>query len=74
MAMQPITGSSQISGVTYNADTKTLTIRFKRNGAVYQYLNVPQQIYDELLRAESKGRFLHQDIKPFYAYRHIGDD
>ncbi|HFC6730839.1 TPA: KTSC domain-containing protein [Neisseria meningitidis] len=47
-----------------------MEIRFK-NGSLYRYKGVPQTVYDELLHAPSKGRYLHSQIKPFYPYRRV---
>lgn len=38
------------------------------SGAVYQYLGVPAKIYQQLLRAESKGRFFNCEIRDVYPY------
>ena len=38
------------------------------SGAVYQYLEVPVRIYEQLLRAESKGRYFNSEIREIYPY------
>jgi hypothetical protein len=43
----------------------TLEIAFN-NGNVYQYFDVPEAVYDELMRAESIGKFLNANIKDNY--------
>jgi len=63
MERQPVTSSNVIS-VGYEASAETLEVEFK-NG-VYQYYNVPQPIYDQMLTAESIGIFLNVYIKPVY--------
>lgn len=65
--MQPCR-SSQIQAFGYDADTKTLAIRFAGNktnpdGTVYTYSNVPADVYAEFEAAESKGQFFGQRIK-----------
>lgn len=55
--------SSNISSVGYEGNT--LEIAF-HNGGVYHYANVPQQIYQGLMAAGSKGSFFHQNIKDVY--------
>ncbi|HEY9945529.1 TPA: KTSC domain-containing protein [Neisseria meningitidis] len=60
--------SSNLSSVAY--ENGILEIRFK-NGSLYRYKGVPQTVYDELLHAPSKGRYLHSQIKPFYPYRRV---
>jgi len=45
----------------------TLELGFKQ-GAVYQYFDVPDAVYQELMRADSKGTFFHANIKNNYRY------
>lgn len=40
----------------------TLEVEFK-NGAVYQYYDVPQSIYEGLMAADSHGRYLDIYVK-----------
>lgn len=63
--------SSNISAIGYNQATETLEVEFL-SGSVYQYYNVPQNIYDQLMAAGSKGRFLNAYIKNAYPYSRVG--
>ncbi len=63
--------SSNISSIGYDAGTETLEIEFL-NGSIYQYYNVPQNMYDQLIQAGSKGRFLNTYIKNAYPYSRVG--
>jgi hypothetical protein len=54
--------SSNISLISYDASTETLQITF-HNGSVYQYFDVPSNKWEEFKHADSKGKFLHQQIK-----------
>jgi len=54
--------SSNLASVGYDSVTSTLEIEF-HSGAIYQYFAVPQEIYDGLMNARSKGAFFHQFIK-----------
>ena len=63
--------SSNISSIGYDADTDTLEVEFL-SGAIYQYYNVPQNMYDQLMQAGSKGRFLNTYIKNAYPYSRVG--
>jgi len=54
--------SSNIVSIGYDPVTSTLEIEF-HSGAIYQYFAVPQEIYDGLMNARSKGAFFHQFIK-----------
>ncbi len=63
--------SSNISSIGYDAGTETLEVEFL-SGSIYQYYNVPQNIYDQLMQAGSKGRFLNTYIKNAYPYSRVG--
>ena len=63
--------SSNLASVGYNCETETLEVQFL-NGSVYQYYNVPENMYDELMSAGSKGQFLHAYIKNAYPYSRVG--
>lgn len=63
--------SSNVSSVGYDADTQTLEVEFV-NGAIYQYYNVPNNIYEEMMKSDSKGRFLHYYIRDYYPYSRVG--
>ncbi|MCK4752476.1 MAG: KTSC domain-containing protein [Planctomycetes bacterium] len=36
------------------------------SGSVYQYLNVPESVYESLMNAASKGKYLNRNIKEQY--------
>ncbi len=54
--------SSNLASVGYDATSSTLEIEF-HSGGIYQYDGVPQEIYDGLLSADSKGKYFHRNIK-----------
>lgn len=56
--------SSNVLSIGYEPSSCTLEVEFK-NG-VYQYYNVPEPIYQQLIESDSKGKFLHVYIKPVY--------
>lgn len=66
MNRTPVT-SSNVVAVGYDADTLTLEVEFK-DGAVYQYFDVPETVYRELLSASSIGQFMHANIRNTYRY------
>jgi KTSC domain len=41
------------------------------SGHLYRYFGVPRPIFDELLRAESKGRYFHDRIRDRYRFRRL---
>jgi DNA helicase HerA-like ATPase len=57
--------SSTVLSIGYEPTTNTLEVEFK-SGGLYQYYNVPEPIYEELMASNSKGKFLHEYIKPAY--------
>ena len=63
--------STNIDSVGYNADTQTLIVKFKGSGQVYEYLNVPQTLYEGLLTAESKGKYINDNIRSQFNYRRV---
>lgn len=54
--------SSNISQISYDEATGTLQVTF-HNGGAYQYFDVSENKWDDFKRANSKGQFLHQQIK-----------
>lgn len=68
MKREPVSSSNVVS-VGYDAPSETLEVEFK-NG-IYQYYNVPQTIYDQMMVAESIGKFLNDSIKPFYPFARV---
>ena len=59
--------SSMIAAAGYEPDTKTLFVLFN-SGVVYEYHDVPRDIYDQLMAAESKGRFMNDNVIDQYSY------
>ena len=62
--------STVIGNFSYHADTQTLRIRFL-SGMVYEYLDVPESIYDGLKASRSKGIFFNQHIKDTYEFKKV---
>ena len=58
----PTNASSQIKSVGYDAKNATLEIEFP-TGKVYQYFNVSEKEYNELMKAESPGKYFNANIK-----------
>lgn len=62
--------SSNIASVGYDEQTQTLEVEFI-NGTIYQYYNVPLNLYEQLMQEGSKGRFLNTYIKNAYPYSRV---
>jgi KTSC domain len=58
--------STLLNSVAYQDQPALLELEF-RHGAVYQYSAVPAEIYDALLRAESKGAYFNRCIRNRFA-------
>ena len=63
--------SSNLASVGYDSATETLEVEFL-NGSIYQYFNVPKNMYDQLMQEGSKGRFLNTYIKNAYPFSRVG--
>jgi hypothetical protein len=57
--------SSSIVSVGYDGRQQILELEFQ-GGRLYQYFDVPRQVYDELVQAESIGRFVNRSVKGNY--------
>ena len=66
---QPI-GSTAVAAIGYSKRLHALEIEF-RNGAIYRYLDVPNDAYRQLLSAESKARYYDQNIRGRYRSVHV---
>ena len=63
--------SSNIRAIGYDTTTQTLEVEFL-SGWVYQYYGVPENLYQQIMQASSKGQFLNQYIKNAYPYSRVG--
>lgn len=62
--------SSNVAAVGYDEESQTLQVEFN-NGSTYQYFDVPEEIFNGLLSAESVGQFLNQKVKGSYRYSRV---
>jgi hypothetical protein len=60
--------SSNLASVGYDADNQILEIEFN-HGGVYQYFDVPEDVYDDLMNADSHGKYFVANIKDDYEYQ-----
>ena len=70
MDFTPLT-SKMILGVRYNEETYELDIVF-RTGDKYRYKNVPQFVYEGLMKAASHGQYLHKKVLGRFKYERLG--
>jgi hypothetical protein len=65
--------SSIISSIEYWPRIKELFVEFKNTGRVYAYQNVPVVIFNDFMRADSKGKYFNQHIKMKYQFTDVTD-
>ena len=63
--------SSNVAAIGYDTATQTLEVEFVK-GSVYQYYNVPEQTYKNIMSTPSKGRFLNTYIRDSYPHSRVG--
>jgi hypothetical protein len=59
--------SSNIAAIGYDEDTQILEVEFT-DGSVYQYSGVPPSEHNGMMNADSKGKYLHANIKKRYTH------
>jgi hypothetical protein len=64
--------STSLASVRYDAGKKTLDVEFT-SGKVYRYFEVPEDVYSQLMKAESAGKFFSATIRNGYESNEIGD-
>ena len=55
-----------IESIGYDASSRTLEIVFKSSRSVWHYMDFPKKLWNRFVKAESKGKFFHQNIKGEY--------
>jgi len=53
--------SSNLAKTEYDTESKKLIVEFK-NGAKYEYIDVPHQLYTQFRISESQGKFFSSKI------------
>jgi hypothetical protein len=62
--------SSNLKKGEYDINTKKLNVTFN-NGMVYEYDDVPHEVFSEMNIAESQGKYFNQKIAKNYNYKRI---
>ncbi len=62
--------SSVVSAISYDSQSQTLRVIFV-SGTVYNYKEVPEQVYKEMKTSGSKGSYLNMHIKGKYVFEKI---
>ena len=59
--------SSNLASIGYNTTNEILEIEFN-HGGIYQYFDVPKNIYEELMNANSHGKYFTSNIRNDYEF------
>lgn len=62
--------SSNLSKTEYDTETSKLVVEFK-NGAKYEYDDVPHKIYTQFRMSESQGKYFNLNISKTYKYKKV---
>ncbi len=62
--------SASIAALAYDEPSSVLEVEYI-SGRVYQYLDVPEQVFASLLKARSKGGFVNRMIRDRYEYTEV---
>lgn len=62
--------SSQLKEVEYDTETSILTVTFMQ-GRMYEYKDVPADVFRKLIEAESIGSYFISQIKNKYQFKQI---
>jgi len=65
---QAINNSSQVTHIAWSEGKLTVTFTGNKK---YEYLEVPQSIYDKAIAADSIGKFIASEVKNKYKYNRI---
>lgn len=62
--------SSTVEKIGYHFDKNILFVKFSAGGG-YLYENVPAEVFHNLLISESKGSYIHKNIKNKYEFTKV---
>ena len=75
MGSEPMTltrvESSMIYAVGYDRDAHSMDVVFL-SGRIWRYFGVPQDVYDGLMAAGSKGSYMRNEIIGVYREQRVG--
>jgi hypothetical protein len=69
IAREPVS-SSNLASVGYDGVMKVISIEFK-GGEVYCYLDCERELFDNLMKAESQGKFFYTHIRNVKEFVHV---
>lgn len=62
--------SSNLAEVGYDPQYATLEVMFK-DGKVYQYFDVPLNVYEDMIASDSVGRFFTVHVRGIYRFARV---
>ena len=65
-----LVSSSVIAAFGYDEEREVLEVEFA-SGAVYRYLNVSLDVFEDFRAARSKGRFFNEQIKDAFPWEQV---
>ncbi len=65
--------SSDVVSIGYDPSERVMEVEF-HEGRLYRYMEVPQDIYDHFLKAESFGGYFNSYINGYFRYRRVEAD
>jgi hypothetical protein len=63
--------STALASVGYSRAKHILEVEFRKEGLVYRYLDVPENVFRELLEAPSKTGYYNENIRGHYQSIHV---
>ena len=72
MKLEPL-DSEMLVAAGYDEKSRSLLAVF-RTGETYRYKNVPSFVYQRLMTADSKGKFMHKYILNRFDYERVTAD
>jgi hypothetical protein len=65
--------SKAVKSLLYDDATRNLDVEFAST-STYRYFDVPRDVYEWLLRVDSKGTFVNRLVKEKYRYERVGSE
>jgi len=62
--------SSNLASIGYDPSNQILEIEFN-HGGIYQYSDVPLEVYNEIMEADSHGKYFAKNIKNNYEFKRM---
>lgn len=62
--------SSNLKSSTYDTEGKSLLVEFN-NGSIYEYNDVPWEVFTKFRMAESQGKYFNTSISRTYKYKKV---